>query len=105
MNSLSVFKGKLNQLPVSVRAGTFILIGVFLLGLSDNLVLLINDETGIWQFHAIRSFITTLLIIGLVIIFRYDIATQKTIICFVAVYISQRCNDLLFWWSIFPFGG
>ena len=77
MNSLSVFKGKLNQLPVSVRAGTFILIGVFLLGLSDNLVLFINDETGIWQFHAIRSFITTLLIIGLVIIFRYDIRPKK----------------------------
>ena len=77
MNSLSVFKGKLNQLPVSVRAGTLILIGVFLLGLSDNLVLLINDETGIWQFHAIRSFITTLLIIGLVIIFRYDIRPKK----------------------------
>ena len=77
MNSLFVFKRKLNRLPVSVRAGIFILIGVFLLGLSDNLVLIINNETGIWQFHAIRSVIMTLLIIGSVIIFRYDIRPKK----------------------------
>ena len=77
MNSLFVFKRNLNRLPVSVRAGTFILIGVFLLGLSDNLVLIINNETGIWQFHAIRSVIMTLLIIGSVIIFRYDIRPKK----------------------------
>ena len=54
-----------------------ILLGVFLLGLSDNLVLLINNETGIWQFHAIRSLITSIFIAGIAIIFRHDLRPKK----------------------------
>ena len=89
LNLLSVFKSNLNQLPVSVKAGSFILIGVFLLGLSDNLVLFINDETGIWQFHAIRSAVTTLFIIGLVSIFRYNIIPKKPLFVFLrSIFLS-----------------
>ena len=68
---------KFKKFPVSLRAGMLILLGVFLLGLSDNLVLLINNETGIWQFHAIRSLITSILIAGIAIIFRHDVRPKK----------------------------
>ena len=77
MISIAGLNKKLKQIPVTLRAGLLILLGVFLLGLSDNLVLLINDETGIWQFHAIRSLITAILIVGIVVIFKYDITPKK----------------------------
>ncbi len=77
MNSIDGLNNKLKQIPVTLRAGLLILLGVFLLGLSDNLVLLINDETGIWQFHAIRSSITAIIIVGTAVIFKYDIRPKK----------------------------
>ena len=77
MNLAGEFNKKLKQFPVSLRAGLLVLLGVFLLGLSDNLVLFVNDETGIWQFHAIRSSFTVILIVSLAVIFRQDIRPKK----------------------------
>ncbi len=77
MSFISVLIIKSEQIPVSLRAGLLILSGVFLLGLSDNLVLLINDETGIWQFHAIRSLITSILIFGIAVLFGHDVRPKN----------------------------
>ena len=70
-------------LPDSLRAGVLVLSGVFLLGLSDNLVLIINDQSGIWQFHAIRSLITAIIIIVFAKIIGHDLRPKKPL--FVAV--------------------
>ena len=64
-------------MPVSLRAGLLVLIGVFLLGLSDNLVLIINEQSGIWQFHAIRSLITAIIIISFAKIVGHDLRPKK----------------------------
>ena len=64
-------------LPLSLRAGSLVLLGVFLLGLSDNLVLIINEQSGIWQFHAIRSLITAIIIISFAKIVGHDLRPKK----------------------------
>ena len=68
---------RMKILPDSLRAGVLVLLGVFLLGLSDNLVLIINDQSGIWQFHAIRSLITAIIIISFARIIGHDLRPKK----------------------------
>ena len=54
-----------------------VLSGVFLLGLSDNLVLIVNDQSGIWQFHAIRSLVTAIIVISFANIIGHDLRPKK----------------------------
>ena len=63
MNFLEPIKRPFRLLPSPVQAGILVLSAVFLLGLSDNLVLLISDQSSIWQFHAIRSLMTAFIIL------------------------------------------
>ena len=67
----------MKSLPNQLRAGLLVLSGVFLLGLSDNLVLIVTDDSGIWQFHAIRSLITAIIIFSFAKIIRHDLRPKK----------------------------
>ncbi len=77
MTFLASIRNKVKLLPVSLRAGSLVLLGVFLLGLSDNLVLIINEQSGIWQFHAIRSLITAIIIISFAKIVGHDLRPKN----------------------------
>ena len=76
-------------LPNTLRAGLLVLLGVFLLGLSDNLVLIITDESGIWQFHAIRSLITAIIIISFAKIIGHNLRPKKPLFVIVrSIFLS-----------------
>ena len=77
MTFLARLHNHITLLPDSLRAGLLVLSGVFLLGLSDNLVLIVNDQSGIWQFHAIRSIVTAIIVISFAKIIGHDLRPKK----------------------------
>ncbi len=77
MTFLARLHNQITLLPDSLRAGLLVLSGVFLLGLSDNLVLIVTDQSGIWQFHAIRSLVTALIIISFAKMIGHDLRPKK----------------------------
>ena len=80
MTFLARLHNQITLLPDSLRAGVLVLSGVFLLGLSDNLVLIVTDQSGIWQFHAIRSLVTAVIVISFAKIIQVhdDLSAMKT---------------------------
>jgi drug/metabolite transporter (DMT)-like permease len=50
--------------PQALAAAALVVAAMALLGLSDNLVSLVATEMGLWQFHATRSVIALILVIG-----------------------------------------
>lgn len=92
----------MTQMIAPTRAALSILAGMAVLGLSDNFLLFVTDESSLWQFHLLRSLLALLVIAGIAMTGkgmiwpkRFWAVTARSVIQGVAMLIYFGCLAIL----------
>ena len=70
---MTALAGLLGRVPQTYRGGILLACGISIVGVTDNLTLLVSDTVGVGQFHSSRSLMAVAMILGVALLTRTSV--------------------------------